>query len=313
MPGNEDFELKRETPKVYESFNDYLEMILTANRSNKSFLKSRGSAYDIAESFDKGGTRTVNVHGFDNAIFQKFRQFHKGKCAQCEIDNACMNFGMDAVERASEESGYRKFADMVDKMSYRVEIFNDARTYTLNEFNLSGNKHVTLNVNSETYTRLENMSTDLLVDKASLYKTCLIYSMLSTDEMSCLSWLRDKVCRVNNSNQISFTCKRFRPYFNLFEGLKLRKKDLKTLVFTHMSVYNNLYTLNLYSYEKGRADDEDMQNICEMYKVLRDVLVLAGRRSDSELRERLNIDRPIIKDIKAELESKRGSEQQNEK
>ena len=131
--------------------------------------------------------------------------------------------------------------------------------------------------------------------------------------MADLPWLRKKVCRVNDFNQISFTCKRFRPYFNLLEGLKLKKKDFKTLLFTHLSVYNNLYTLNLYSYKEGEADDEDKRSICEMYRVLRESLVLAGRRGDSKLRERLNKDRQIINDIKAELKSKQDGEQQNEK
>ena len=296
-----DFELKREPPKEYDTFDEYLGDILIAKASNKSFLKSKGSTYEIAESFDREKLKSINIYRFDNGIFQKFRTFHDGKCAQYMIDDACMNFGMDDILKAANESGYAKIAGILDKMSYKVDVFNSAIDMVLDEFVSSGNKRVNLNVQIGTYTRMEKLSTSLLIDKASLQTTCYLYSALCSSEMEKIEWIRKKICKVNEIDNISFTCKHFRPYFNLLEGFKLKKKVLKTVVFTYMSVYYTQYKLYLYKYLMKKSDIEEMHDICEMYKVIRSILVLSARRADVSVREELNEDKKHIDTIKKKL------------
>lgn len=289
--------------KEYEWFDDYLNDILSNKTNARSYLKNNGTAWDIFEFGEGNQLSSIGINDFDNSFVSKFRSVFKGTCRLYELDDAMVSFALYSINKAAEESGYKELIDLVNIMSDYVEIYNDMDEYALNTgISLIGNKRVVLNVRMPTKAEFETMSVDLMLDKPSLAKTCYWYTVISTSSIAAnTEWISDKLFKKNNFYEVTFTCNHFSPYSILLNDFKLKKKLLKTLVFRWMSLIVKSYRLSLLDYLEGNLDDSRKRGLVNKYKVLRQALVLSGRKKDQKLRSILNKDKVHIDKIKKEL------------
>lgn len=303
-PSQDDFELEADSGiKDYEYFDDYLEDILTAKISARSYLKNNGSSWDIYQYGESNKLDSVSIYNFDNSIIQKFRSVFNGKCAYYELDDAMVSFSLYSIMKASEESGYKKFIDLANEMSDYVPIYNDMAGYDLNDgISLIGNARIVLNIRRPTKAEFMNVSISLMLDKPSLAKTCYWYAAISTKHIADnTEWLHERLRKTDENDHFMFTCNRFSPYSILLNDFKSKKKLLKTLVFRCVNIIYEQYSSSLLKYIRNDLNINQKRGLVNRYTVLRKATAMSGRKKDNKLRLMLNEDKKMIDDIKKEL------------
>ncbi len=286
-------------------FDDYLKSALNQKINSRKHLREKGTGWDIHEYSEGNRLSTINLYGFDSSIVAKFRQVFSGKCRLYELDDALVSFSLGAIESAAEKTGYKKLISLAIDMSDYVEIYSGLEEYRIGEgFTSVDNKRIALNIRLPTKAEFETISTDLMIDKSSLAKTCYWYAAISTKHIAeNTQWVSDKLYKNDGIKNITFTCNHISPYSILLNDFKSKKMSIKTLVFRWMSLIVKRYRVSLSDYLEGDASQRNMVAIVNMYSILRRALVLSGRRKDENLRARLNRDKKHIDIIKKELKA----------
>jgi hypothetical protein len=286
-------------------FDDYLKRELELKTSSRKHLRENGTGWDIFEHSESNRLSTINLYGFDSSVIAKFRQVFNGKCRLYELDDAMINFSLFAIESAAEKSGYKKLISLAIDMSDYVEIYSGLEECKIGDgFASTNDRRITLNVRLPTKAEFETISTDLMLDKSSLARTCYWYAVISTKHIAeNTQWVYDKLYKNDEIKNITFTCKHILPYSILLNDFKSKKMSIKTLVFRWMSLILKRYRVSLYDYLEGDASQRNMVAIVNMYSILRRALLLSGRRKDENLRARLNRDKKNIDIIKKELKA----------
>ena len=299
LADEDDFSLK------VDWFDDYLKRELESKTSSRKHLRENGTGWDIFEHSEGNRLSSINMYGFDSSVIAKFRQVFNGICRLYELDDAMVRFSLFAIEKAADDSGYKKLISLAIAMSDYVEIYNGLEEYRIGEgFTSVDNKRITLNVRLPTKAEFETISTDLMIDKSSLAKVCYWYAAISTKHIAeNTQWVSDKLYKNDEIENITFTCNQVLPYSILLNDFKSKKMSIKTLLFRWMSLIVKRYRVSLSDYLEGDTSERNMVAIVNMYSILRRALVLSGRRKDENLRSRLNRDKKHIDIIKKELKA----------